>query len=232
MGFKNGILIQLNNLDINTNHTEEHLKYLFNALRDFLQINNVSWLFVGDLGIRSFIARKVDRLDDIISYSFLLDPLPKALFHELIKARLKYYAKSEKAKSPLSKESFSYLYDVTQGRLRYIFGLIRNLTVKLPVSVLLQEISLDFVKPAITELARERIRQHNLSEYEETILKHIALAKETTVTELADQTKKNRSYLSTVLTSFLKKRLVVVSSQGTKRIYSPSLDAKIAYLEA
>jgi hypothetical protein len=68
LGYKNALLIQLNNLDVNVIHSEEHLVYLFNALRDYLQIDNIFWFLVGDVGLRSFIARRVDRLDGIISY--------------------------------------------------------------------------------------------------------------------------------------------------------------------
>jgi len=49
LGYKNGILVQLNNLDVNVVHSEEHLEYLFNAVRDYLQIDNISWLLVGDI---------------------------------------------------------------------------------------------------------------------------------------------------------------------------------------
>ncbi|MCK4608081.1 MAG: hypothetical protein KAT71_01255, partial [Gammaproteobacteria bacterium] len=91
LGYKNGVLIQLNNLDLGIVHTEEHLEYLFNAARDFFQINNISWLLVGDLGLKSFISRCVDRLDDIISDEVVVKSLNKKVYHELIKKRLDYY---------------------------------------------------------------------------------------------------------------------------------------------
>ncbi len=43
-GYRYGILIQLNNLDIGTIHDENHMKYLFNALRDYIQTEDVSWI--------------------------------------------------------------------------------------------------------------------------------------------------------------------------------------------
>ena len=70
MGF-----VQLNNLDLDVIHTEEHLEHLFNAARDYFQIENISWFLVGDIGLRSFIARRVDRLDDIISDTIVIKPL-------------------------------------------------------------------------------------------------------------------------------------------------------------
>ena len=67
--------LQLNNLDVGEIHEETQLKRLFNELRDYIQTNNVSWLLVGDVGLRSFIAQQVDRLDDIVSYETEIKPL-------------------------------------------------------------------------------------------------------------------------------------------------------------
>lgn len=59
LGYKKGVLIQLNNLDIGEIHEVTDMKYLLNALRDYMQINGSSWLLVGDIGLREFIARNV-----------------------------------------------------------------------------------------------------------------------------------------------------------------------------
>ncbi|MCX7123652.1 MAG: hypothetical protein NTV32_08340 [Gammaproteobacteria bacterium] len=75
LGYKHGILIQLNNLDIGAIHDTDHMRYLFNALRDYIQTDGVSWVLVGDVGLRRFIAQEVDRLDDIISYEVLIEAL-------------------------------------------------------------------------------------------------------------------------------------------------------------
>ncbi|NVM38595.1 MAG: hypothetical protein HWN81_23610 [Candidatus Lokiarchaeota archaeon] len=73
---------------IGTIHDEDHMKYLFNALRDYIQTEDVSWILVGDVGLRRFIAQEVDRLDDIISYEIDLLPLiVKARINSIDKAR-------------------------------------------------------------------------------------------------------------------------------------------------
>jgi hypothetical protein len=69
------LLLQLNNLDIGAIREEEYAQHLFNAMRDYLQTSGISWLLVGDVGLRRFIAQKVDRLDDMISYEVALPPL-------------------------------------------------------------------------------------------------------------------------------------------------------------
>lgn len=77
LGFQHGLLIQLNNLDVGSIHEANQLKRLFHALRDYMQTNGISWILVGDVGLRSFIAQEVDRLHEIINYEFFLDPLQK-----------------------------------------------------------------------------------------------------------------------------------------------------------
>lgn len=77
-GYRNGFLFQLNNLDVGEIHKQDDLKYLFNAIRDYTQIDGTNWLFVGDLGLRRFISQHISRLDEIISYEVTLPPLPLA----------------------------------------------------------------------------------------------------------------------------------------------------------
>ncbi len=102
-GYKNGALFQLNNLDIGEIHSETEMKYLFNALRDYTQINGSNWFFVGDVGLRKFIAQHVDRLDDIISYEVKIDPIPVSDLSEMINKRVQFYSESKKAELPIEK---------------------------------------------------------------------------------------------------------------------------------
>lgn len=228
-GFRHGVLIQLNNLDLGTIHTEKHLKYLFNALRDYAQTPNTSWFFVGDLGIRSFIARSVDRLDDIISYEVDINPLTRKEYRELIKKRIDFYRKDKNVTMPVQQEVFDYLYDITEGRLRYIFGLLNRMFNRLQVGSLINSITVDIAAPMITELAKDRIRKHNLTTGEEEILKKIVALNVASVTKLVAVTDKARPVVSNALNKFLKLDLVVAKKSGTMRMYQPLLDAKIAY---
>lgn len=230
LGFKNGILIQLNNLDLNVVHTEEHLEYLLNAARDYFQIENISWFLVGDTGLRSLIARRVDRLDDIISDTVIIRPVTKSLYHELIDRRLDYYRLNKNIIFPLNKDVFDYLYDITDGRLRYIFGLIYAMTHRLHLGKLVQTISLDLAKDTISSLAKERIQNFNLTNSEISLMKALAKNGESSVAKLAKITGKNRTLLSRMLGKLLTDKLVDVRKEGKQRIYFSSLDAKVAFL--
>jgi hypothetical protein len=228
-GYKYGILIQLNNLDIPEIHNEKHMKYLFNAMRDYFQTNGISWLLVGDIGLRQFIAQQVDRLDDIISYEEELAPLPHKEYKDVINKRLNYYRSNPKAILPIEQAVFDYLYDITAGRLRYIFGLLQRLTNKLSVGDLTDKITLNIAKPVITELAIKRIARHKLTKNEEQILKILVKVHSATASELAKRAKKSSQHVSNILSNLLKTQLITVRNEGRARIYLPVMDATIAY---
>lgn len=229
LGYKNGILIQLNNLDVNIVHSEDHLNYLFNAARDYFQISNISWFLVGDVGLRSFIAKKVDRLDDIISADIFIKPLNKVYYHELVSKRLSYYEIKKGTEFPLNQEIFDYLYEVAEGRLRYIFGLIYVLIQRLQIGKLLQKVSVSLAKETISALALERVNKFELLKGEEALLRVIVKNNEVNVADLAKLSNRNRVFVSRTINKLLRDKLVCVRHDGNKRIYSPTLDVKIAF---
>ncbi|MBS0358158.1 MAG: winged helix-turn-helix transcriptional regulator [Proteobacteria bacterium] len=229
LGYRYGILLQLNNLDIGTVHEEKHLKYLFNAIRDYIQTDGISWIFVGDIGLRRFIAQEVDRLDDIVSYEAEIPPITKSKYEMLIKKRIQFYQFNPKASLPVEQAVFSYLYEITKGRLRYIFGLLHRLMDNLHVGDLTDQITLDLAKPMIIKLARDRISRNKISPVDEEMLKLIAKRDRVVVSDLVRETKKSASYVSNILSKLAQFKLITVQQKGRNRYYSPSLDAIIAF---
>ncbi|MCP3660170.1 MAG: MarR family transcriptional regulator [Bacteroidetes bacterium] len=232
LGYKNGILIQFNNLDIGIVHEEKYLLYLFNSVRDYLQIKNTSWIFVGDIGIRSFVASRVDRLDDIISHEENIMPLNKKDFLSLVDVRMQYFSTNSKNKKyimPLDNEVLEYLYEVTEGRLRYIFNLISKLLRNIYFGGVTDKIGLHLAEEHIKNFARDRIKNHQLTTSEEAILNEIVNSKKITVNNLSQKVSRSLPYTSKCLKKLLKSNLVFFEKQGSTKIYAPSLDAKIAY---
>ena len=230
LGFKNGLLIQLNNLDVNVTHSENDLMALFNSMRDYFQVPGLSWLLVGDNGLRSFIARRVDRLDDIISEKVTIHPLDKVCYHQLIQKRLQYYSlKKKTATFPLDDVTFDYLYEVAEGRLRYIFGLIQAMMHRLHLGKLVQQVSFNLAKDTIVALAKERLAKHDLSKTEQVVIDYLVKKQFAGAAEVAKETGKNRTLISKSLNKLLDEKIVYVNVKGAKRIYNLSLDAKIAF---
>ncbi|MCK4608607.1 MAG: hypothetical protein KAT71_03920 [Gammaproteobacteria bacterium] len=228
-GYKHGILLQLNNLDIGTIHEEKYLRYLFNALRDYIQTRGISWILVGDIGLRRFITQQVDRLDDIVTYEAEITPLNRSEFDELIQKRIEYFRSNPKVYIPIDHEVFTYLYDVTKGRLRYIFGLLHRLITRVHVGDLTDKLTLDIAKPMVIRLAKERIAKQKLTSTDEQLLQLLVKLNQACVSDLAKQTKKSINYVSNILAKLLKLKLVTFQKQGATRQYSPELDATVAY---
>ena len=230
-GYKQGVLLQLNNLDVGEIHSQEEMKYLLNALRDYTQIEGSNWLFVGDLGLRKFIAQQVDRLDDIISYEVTIEPLPLIELHQAIQKRVRFYGSTEKTELPIETEVFDYLYKVTSGRLRYVFGLISRLMSRLYVGDLTHKVTLDLAKPMLMKLGRDRVQRADITEIEESTLRLLITRHDLSLPEMAEMLKKTSQYLGRVLVNLVDKGLVSSKKTGKIRAYTPSIDAIIAYTE-
>lgn len=230
-GYKNGVLLQLNNLDIGEVHTEEDMKYLLNALRDYTQMEGTSWLFVGDVGLRKFIAQHVDRMDDIISYEVKINPLNEKEFAEMLAKRFEYYRSSSKVETPIEMQVFAYLYKITSGRLRYIFGLVSRLMNSLHVGDLTDKITLNLAKPMLIKLARDRVERTDITGAEEVVLKLIVNLKNPSPSDVAKTMKKTPQYIGRLIASLQEKQLISVKKLGNTKQYYPSLDAVIAYSE-
>ena len=228
-GYKHGILLQLNNLDVGAVHEEKYLRYLFNALRDYIQTRGISGLLVGDLVLRRFIAQQVERLDVIVTYETEITPISKVEFDKLINKRIEYFRSNPKVYPPIDHEVFTYLYDITKGRLRYIFGLLNRLITRLHVGDLTDRLTLDIAKPMVIRLAKERLAKQKLSPTDEQVLRLIVKLNVARVSELVKHTKKSTNYVSNILAKLLKLKLVTFQKQGNVRRYSPALDATVAY---
>ena len=229
LGYEFGILLQLNNLDIGAIHEVKHLKYLFNELRDYIQTDLVSWMLVGDIGLRRFIAQQVDRLDDIVSYEVTIDALSEEDFLALIEQRVRFYSAKENAEIPIDKDVFLYLFQITKGRLRYVFGLLKRLLNELSVGALTDRLTLDISKPMVVKLAQQRIAQHNITPKELSVLELVVKLGEGQASALYTELGQSRQAISKVLVNLAKMKLLVVKQSGRYRIYYPSLDAEIAY---
>ncbi len=228
-GFKKGVLFQLNNLDIDEIHSQQEMKYLLNALRDYTQTDGSNWLFVGDIGLRKFIAQQVDRLDDIISYEVTINPLPIDDLAEMIDKRVQFYSESEKVELPIDIEVFHYLYKITKGRLRYVFGLMSRLMNRLYIGDLTDKVTLGIAKPMLIKLGQDRVKRSDITLTEEQALQLLVTMPNATPSMIAKKLKKTPQYIGRILSVLVDKGLASSKREGRERTYTPSIDAIIAY---
>jgi DNA-binding transcriptional ArsR family regulator len=205
------------------------MKYILNALRDYTQIEGSNWIFVGDKGLRKFIAQHVDRLDDIISYEVTLNPMSIDDLPEMIQRRVDFFKESSKVDLPIENDVFTYLYTITNGRRRYVFGLVSRLLNRLHVGDLTDKITLDLAKPMLVALGRDRVKRADITVNEENIVSHLANNYPMTASQLANIFEKSSQYVGRIMTSLVEKKLVSVQREGRDKFYHPSIDALIAY---
>lgn len=230
-GYSHGVLFQLNNLDIGEMHSEAEMKYMLNALRDYTQIQGSNWILVGDNGLRKFVAQHVDRMDDIISHEVSLKPIAIDDLPKMINKRLNFFRESSKVNLPIDEEVFIYLYHLTQGRLRYIFGLISRLLNRLHVGDLTDKITLEVAKPLLVALGRDRVARADITQNEEQVLSYLVNNSPMTATQIAKAIGKSSQYIGRILISLADKNLVSIKKDGRDKFYMPVMDAIIAYRE-
>lgn len=229
LGYQHGVLIQLNNLDVGTVQDEKHLVMLLNVMRDYFQIPGSSWLLVGDTQLRKFIAQKIDRLDDIIVCDIEITPLSNRDYNDLINKRITHFRANERVKLPVDKAVWDYLFEVTRGRLRYIFGLLNRLFNAFKLGELTEYINLEMAKPAIKEFGEQRIKRHRLSQTEEKVLEAVANNGPIQVSDLAKLIDKAQTQVSRILNNLHDLRLVSFKQEWRSKFYSASIDAQLAY---
>lgn len=229
LGFKYGVLIQLNNLDVGTVQDEKALTILMNVMRDYFQMPGTSWLLVGDTELRRFIAQKVDRVDDIIGDEIEITPLTQKEYFEMLDKRIQYFKAKPKAELPVNRDVWLFLFKVTKGRLRYIFGLLNRLFSALQLGVLTDRVSLEMAKPAIRNFGEQRIKRNKLSEMELLVLKTVVKNKVISVNEIAEKLGKSQTQVSKLLTYLTELKLVSYTQNWRVKNYTPSIDAELAY---
>ncbi len=229
LGYQHGILIQLNNLDVGTVQDKKHLAMLLNVMRDYFQMPGSSWLLVGDTQLRQYIAQKIDRLDDIIVCDIEITPLSNREYNDLINKRIAHFRAREKVKLPVDKAVWDYLFEVTKGRLRYIFGLLNRLFNAFKLGELTKYINLEMAKPAIKEFGEQRIKRHKLSQTETSVLESVANNGPIQVSDLAKLIDKAQTQVSRILNNLHDLRLVSFKQEWRSKFYSASIDAELAY---
>ncbi len=230
LGFKYGILIQLNNLDVSViQKNEEHLKMLLNVMRDYFQMPGTGWLLVGDIELRRFIAQKVDRVDDIVVFDTEIGALSEESYLQLIDKRIQCFKVKPQVDLPVDKEVWLYLFRITKGRLRYIFGLLNRLFGVLQLGVLTDKITIELAQPIIKKFGEDRIKRHRLSSMDELVLKAVVANGLTQVGDLAKHVNRSQTQVSRILGNLHKYKLVTYRQEWRNRLYMASIDAQLAY---
>lgn len=228
-GYQKETVVQLNNLDIDTLFSPGQLSSFLNSIRDILQIDGYTWILVGDSGLRNFIADKVDRLDDIISYSCMIEPLSLEEVQSAIKARVQKYALKSSPIHPLSDDLIQVLYSSTNGRIRQIYGFATRLIHSIEDNLLIEQVTPDVALPIIKREVENRSRLYGVTKRERAVLEKITFSPGISPSRLTKDTGLSAPNVSRILSHLLKSRLVTVRQKGRSREYNAAPDVLIAF---
>lgn len=227
-GVEEEIIVQVNNLDFGTILSEEEGMHFLNAVRDLLQISGYSWILVGDLGLRHFIADRVDRLDDIVALEWLVEPLSLQEVYEAIEKRVRKYGMGHRPQAPLSDELIAMLYEATEGRIRQIFGFANRLLNHLADTPLIDQITPSIALPLLRSEVERRMRRNKLTASEKRVLMCVTREDARYPTEISKQTHIVRSNVSRILKRLVETRFVTFRPEGRRRRYVAMADVKLS----
>lgn len=144
IGFKHGVLIQLNNLNVGSVHQPHDLARLFHVMRDYFLTPGTSWFLIGDQPLRQFTQEHVERLAYCVAHETRLTPLTDEDFLTLIKRRIEHYRIDPHTELPVDPTVLLSLYHIAEGRMCRTFLLLDQLLSTVQIGVLC-----DYVTPAL-----------------------------------------------------------------------------------
>jgi hypothetical protein len=209
-----GIIIHYNNLE---NFESTRLISFFNKIRDFLLVENVNFVFVGDLTVPP-ILQSVQRVSSIFNDSAII--LENLTFEQV----KKILAKRIESLSidgltyviPYEEEAVKVLYDLYSGNIRNILNslstAIREISDEVPV-VLNKKMLCTILSGVAEEKWLKRIPQ-----WEKEILFCILENPEITNAEISEKLNKKRQNISKVVSKLLNMSAIFVKrAEGTQK---------------
>ena len=159
-----GVILHFNNLELLARRDPARLALFFDEARDLLQTPGVYFVFVGYTGMFQQIIVPQERVRSIFfGRSIHLPPLSREEVHQAIARR--YRSPGYEPKRwipPVDDLVVDYLYEVFQGRIRFIMDAITSLVTHLPDGMtgtlatedaqsLLEQLTWERVKSVLTE---------------------------------------------------------------------------------
>lgn len=102
---------------------------------------------------------------------------------------------------------------------------------RLYIGDLTDKMTLNIAKPMLMKLGRDRVTRSDISTTEAQVLKLLVKIKSATPAAISKKIKKTSQYTGHVLSILVNKGMATSKRDARERIYTPSIDAVIAYTE-
>ena len=222
-----GALFHLNNLELLARKDIDRLRYFFDDIRDFLQIENLYFIFVGYVGMFQEAIAPTERVRSI----FLGKPivLPVLSLEEVLSAIQKRYEllaiQPEHWIPPVDNDLIVYLYHAFEGKIRFIMDAITTLVIHLPESAT-ATMSSEAAKLFLRELTFQNLEILPLTKREIEELKVAIRLTHFTNSELSKALKKKKQQITKLINRLMHFNLIYQTGQEGKHKYytiSPEL---------
>lgn len=226
-GYK-GLIIHYNNLELLHGVGDRNIVKLFNGIRDFLQVDGVHFIFVGDSTVPE-ILQKVPRVDEIfhgppiLISPFGLEDITKILDKRVDQLKIGSLFSYEK---PYSPDAIQILYELFNGNIRAIFKSLTTAMIAVSTSGKLAVLHQPNLAKTLRKIAEERYL-NNLNSTDQRILAQILNKKETTNKLIAETLKLKPQNVSASITKLRENNAIRLSRvEGRARYYVPSPEIK------
>jgi len=221
-----GTILHFNNLELLGRRNPAGLISFFEEVRDVLQTPGVYFVFVGYTGMFQQIIVPQERVRSIFfGRSIHLPPLSREEVHDAIARRYKLLAAQPKRWiPPVHDLVVDYLYEVFQGRIRFIMDAITSLVTHLPDGMV-GTLDTEVAQSLLEQLTWERVRSV-LTEAELGVLRAAVRQVRFTNSSLVKATRKGKQNIAKYMNRFLDLHLIHPAERQGRNVYyeiSPDL---------
>lgn len=214
-----GVFLHFDNLELASLRNPEETRLSFDRLRDVLQIPDIYFIFVGQCGFFNEIISPNERVRSVFSgFPIFVPPLAKEQLLEAIQRRYKLLStQSEHFIRPVDDELLSYLYDLYDGKMRFILDAVTSIVSNLPHAGA-ETLDVASAKTFLAELVIDRL-QHEVIGREWDVLKEAVSLGTFTNADIACALKQKRQNISKYFNSLLDKRFIYPHHRDGRQIY-------------
>ncbi len=225
LGFS-GVILHFNNLELLARRSPKDIALFFDEVRDLLQIEHVYFVFVGYTGMFQEIIVPQERVRSIFfGRSIHLPPLSRVEVHQAIARRYEILAAEPKRWiPPVDDLVVDYLYEVFQGRIRFIMDAITSLVTYLPEGMV-GTLATDAAQSLFEQITWERVKSV-LTDAELVVLRAAVRETRFTNSSLVKATGKGKQNIAKYMNRFLDLHLIHPAERRGRNVYyeiSPDL---------
>lgn len=223
-----GIFLHFDNLELISLRNPEQVRWLFEELRDTLQTPDIYFVFVGQPGFFSEVISPSERVRSVFSgFPILVPPLTKAQVLEAIHKRYQLLAvHPERFIRPVGDDLLEYLYDLYEGKVRFVMDAVTSIVTNLPHAVA-ETLDAATAKAFLAQLVLERLRRE-LTRREWDVLREAVRLGAFTNASIARGLKVKPPNVTKYLNTLLERRFIYPHHrEGRQIFYRASEDVRI-----